>query len=113
MTQPGFLVGGSQVIDSLRYTYLAGGSNKLMSVRDTANNPTTQLGDFHYNPATKQTTDYAYDPNGNLIQDNNKAVTSVSYNYLNLPQLVHFQSKGNISYVYDASGEKLAKITCS
>jgi hypothetical protein len=28
-----------------------------------------------------------------------------------LPQLIHFQTKGNISYVYDASGEKLAKIT--
>ncbi len=57
------------------------------------------------------TNDYAYDGDGNLTQDNNKAITSITYNYLNLPQLIHFQSKGNISYVYDASGSKLAKIT--
>ena len=111
MTQNGFLAGGSQSIDILTYSYLSGGSNKLMGVTDAANNATSQLGDFHYNPSTKQSTDYNYDGDGNLIQDNNKAITSISYNYLNLPQLIHFQSKGNISYVYDASGEKLAKIT--
>ena len=109
MTQNGFLAGGSQSIDNLSYSYLSGGSNKLMGVTDAANNPTSQLGDFHYNTSTKQSTDYNYDGDGNLIQDNNKAITSISYNYLNLPQLIHFQSKGNISYVYDASGEKLAK----
>jgi len=43
--------------------------------------------------------------------DNNKAIASIGYNYLNLPQLIHFKGKGNISYVYDAAGEKLAKIT--
>jgi RHS repeat-associated protein len=111
MTQNGFLVGGSKSIDVLSYGYLSGGSNKLMGVTDAANNATSQLGDFHYNPSTKQSTDYNYDGDGNLTQDNNKAITSISYNCLNLPQLIHFQAKGNISYVYDASGDKLAKIT--
>lgn len=111
MTQNGFLVGGSQAIDILSYSYLSGGSNKLMGVTDAANNATSQLGDFHYNPSTKQTRDYNYDSEGNLIQDNNKSITSITYNYLKLPQLIHFQGKGNISYVYDASGEKLAKVT--
>ena len=111
MTQNGFLAGGSQAIDQLSYSYLSGGSNKLMGVTDAANNDTSRLGDFHYNPATKQSTDYNYDGDGNLTQDNNKAITAITYNYLNLPQLIHFQSKGNISYVYDASGEKVAKIT--
>jgi len=111
MTQNGFLAGGSKAIDQLSYSYLSGGSNKLMGVTDGANNATSQLGDFHYNPSTKQSTDYAYDGDGNLTQDNNKAITSISYNYLNLPQLIHFQAKGNISYIYDASGEKLAKLT--
>jgi RHS repeat-associated protein len=112
MTQNGFLVGGSQSIDVLSYSYLPGGSNKLFQVMDAENNPTSQLGDFHY-PSSKVagTADYTYDGNGNLTQDNNKAITSISYNYLNLPQLIHFQGKGNISYIYDASGEKLAKIT--
>ena len=111
MIQNGFMVGGSSAIDNLTYSYLSGGSNKLMGVTDAANNATSQLGDFHYNPSTKQSTDYNYDGDGNLIQDNNKAITSISYNYLNLPQLIHFQSKGNISYIYDAAGEKLVKIT--
>ncbi len=111
MIQNGFMVGGSIAVDNLTYSYLSGGSNKLMGVTDAANNATSQLGDFHYNPSTKQSTDYSYDGDGNLIQDNNKAITSIIYNYLNLPQLIHFQSKGNISYVYDAAGEKLVKVT--
>jgi RHS repeat-associated protein len=111
MTQNGFLAGGSKAIDQLSYSYLSGGSNKLMGVTDGANNATSQLGDFHYNPSTKQSTDYAYDGDGNLTQDNNKAIASITYNYLNLPQLIHFQAKGNISYIYDASGAKLVKIT--
>ncbi len=112
MSQRGFLVGGSQVIDSLTYGYSSAGSNQLLGVMDKENNPTSQLEDFHYaGTKTNDTTDYAYDPNGNLILDNNKAITSISYNYLNLPQLVHFQNKGNVHYVYDATGARLAKIT--
>ena len=111
MTQRGFLVGGSQVIDSLAYSYFAG-TNKLMQVVDAENDSTSQLGDFHYSISkVAGTPDYAYDGNGNLIKDTNKVITAISYNYLNLPQLIHFQNKGNITYVYDADGEKLAKIT--
>ena len=110
MNQKGFTVGGSSLIDQLTYTYQAN-SNKLSQVTDAANNATTLLGDFHYNPATKQSTDYSYDGNGNLLTDNNKAIDKIIYNYLNLPQLVHLNTKGNIAYTYDASGEKLKKIT--
>jgi len=112
MSQRGFLVGGSQPIDSLAYGYSSSGSNKLLGVLDVANNPTSQLGDFHYaSTKTNDTTDYAYDGNGNLNKDNNKAITSITYNYLNLPQLIQFPGKGNISYIYDAAGQKLAKVT--
>ena len=111
MTQNGFLVGGSQAIDVLSYSYLTGGSNKLMGVTDAANNPTSQLGDFHYNTGTKGSTDYAYDANGNLIQDANKVISVIHYNYLNLPDSVVFTGKGYIKYVYDAAGGKLAKTT--
>jgi len=113
MNQHGFTVGGSSAIDSLTYSYLnTFGSNKLTGVYDFANNPNTQLGDFHYaGTKTQGAVDYAYDDNGNLIQDNNKAIDKITYNYLNLPQLVHMNGKGNISYVYDAAGTKLAKVT--
>lgn len=108
MNQNGFKVGGSSAIDSLVYTYQAN-SNKLSQVNDLANNPTTLLGDFHFT-GTKGSFDYAYDGNGNLSTDLNKAIDKITYNYLNLPQLVHINAKGNISYVYDAAGTKLQKI---
>src|SRR5665213_237890 len=111
MTQRGFTVGGSSAVDSLTYSYLnSGGSNKLMGVTDAANNQNSLLGDFHYNPATKQITDYNYDGNGNLTQDNNKAISSITYNFLNLAQQIHMSAKGNITYTYDASGAKLSKV---
>ena len=112
MTQRGFTGGGSNPIDSLTYSYLDNnGSNKLMGVADAVNNDTTQLGDFHYNPATKQSSDYSYDGNGNLLSDNNKGINSITYNYLDLPQLIHVNGKGNIAFTYDAAGTKLTKVT--
>jgi RHS repeat-associated protein len=107
MEQKGFLVGGSSFIDQLQYTYQTN-SNQLIQVYDTANNPTTLLGDFHWS-GTKQATDYAYDGNGNLHSDNNKAIDSIGYNYLNMPQYVHLKGKGNIVYTYDASGTRWKK----
>jgi hypothetical protein len=74
-----------------------------MGVTDATNNPTSLLGDFHYATGTKQSTDYNYDANGNLTHDNNKAIDTISHNYLNLPQLVHLNTKGNIAYTYDAT----------
>jgi RHS repeat-associated protein len=45
----------------------------------------------------------------NLTADVNKQITSINYNYLNLPSLVT-GAKGNITYYYDAVGIKLEKI---
>jgi hypothetical protein len=109
MNQKGFKVGGSALIDQLLYTYQTN-SNKLIQVNDAVNDPNSKLGDFHYT-GTKGSTDYSYDGNGNLITDNNKLIDKINYNYLNLPSLVHPNTKGNIVYVYDAAGTKLEKIT--
>src|SRR6201999_84078 len=68
--------------------------------------------DFHYKihkGGPGSTTDYHYDGNGNLTSDANKAIDTIIYNYLNLPQRVHMNGKGNILYTYDAGGEKLVK----
>ncbi len=112
MKQKGFMVGSpAGTIDSLIYSYQTS-SNKLLQVTDGANNNTTTLGDFHYNPATKgETTDYSYDGNGNLALDNNKAINHIHYNYMNLPDTVHMNGKGNICYTYDAGGSKQKKVT--
>jgi len=80
-------------------------------VTDAANDPNSKLGDFHYNEGTKGATDYTYDANGNLQTDQNKSITGIVYNYLDLPQQIAINGKGTISYTYDASGSKLKKTT--
>jgi hypothetical protein len=109
MNQKGFKVGGSALIDQLTYTPQPY-SNKLAKVTDAVSDAATKLGDFH--DGTNGTTDdYSYDLNGNLILDNNKAISSIGYNYLNLPSLVSVTAKGTITYTYDAGGNKLVKTT--
>lgn len=126
MQQWGLKIIGSVQVDNLKYTYNTG-TNKLKSVTDFNNDATTLLGDFrtattHPQTATKaalvpgssQTqfdaiTDYSYDVNGNMVLDNNKAISSIEYNHLNLPQTITVAGKGTISYTYNAAGGKLKK----
>jgi RHS repeat-associated protein len=110
MQQWGLKVGGSAQIDDLTYSYISN-SNQLQQVTDATNDQNSVLGDFKYNPATKTATDYAYDPSGNLVQDNNKAIGNIGYNHLNLPENITVTAKGTVQYVYDAAGNKLKKIT--
>ena len=44
-----------------------------------------------------------------MNQDKNKGITSIAYNYLNLPELITFGNGNTIAYIYDASGIKLQK----
>jgi RHS repeat-associated protein len=109
MNQHGFKVGNpTGPIDLLSYSYNTS-SNQLSQVTDAANDTASTLGDFHYK--TKGSSDYTYDGNGNLKIDNNKGIDSIGYNYLNLPQYIHIKGKGTITYAYDATGLKEAKIT--
>jgi len=110
----GLKLGGSSQIDDLAYSYSDfGKSNKLQAVTDAALGD-NKLGDFTDKNTTG--TDYAYDENGNLTSDANKKITSITYNHLNLPQVITVLKenglpKGSITYSYDASGTKLQKIT--
>ena len=52
--------------------------------------------------------EYTYDDNGNMITDANKGISSISYNYLNLPTRV-ITAEGVVNYTYTATGTKLAK----
>lgn len=108
MTQKGMIGASIGTIDQLSYTYQAN-SNKLLSVNDAITNTTTdQLQDFINGNTTGD--DYAYDTNGNLTKDLNKSIGSITYNHLNLPELITFTGKGNIRYQYDANGNKLSKL---
>ena len=52
--------------------------------------------------------EYGYDESGNLTRDDNKAITSITYDaVLNLPTEVVMEGKGTIRYTYDAAGTKL------
>lgn len=108
----------SPVIDKLTYTYSGTSqvSNKLLAVSEDASIGSTdnKLGDF----TDKNTglNDYLYDVNGNLTSDQNKKITAIVYNHLNLPYQVSINnddgsSKGTITYIYDAAGNKLEKRT--
>lgn len=107
MWQKGLKLTGSVTIDSLSYTYQTA-SNKLAKVADgiIADN---KLGDFK--DGTNSNDDYSYDNNGNLVLDQNKKISSIIYNYLNLPDSIRVLGKGTIKYTYDASGNKLRKRT--
>jgi RHS repeat-associated protein len=125
MRQFGWQLNGSKIIDELTYSYLKGGlSNQLKNVLDNANDAQTKLGDFkssqwylnQIGAKNSSATDYAYDYNGNLTQDLNKAIPAggITYNVLNLPSSVVVKDNGNnsrtVNYVYDATGNKLKKI---
>ncbi|WP_234420915.1 DUF6443 domain-containing protein, partial [Aquimarina sp. Aq78] len=92
-------------MDILSYTYDAG--NKLLSVADIGNKT------YGFKDGTNTNDDFVYDANGNMIQDQNKGITGITYNHLNLPKTVTVNNtdhNGNISYIYDATGAKLKKI---
>ncbi len=109
MNQMGLKLNSSLLIDSLVYGY-NNLSNKLNYVTDKVNDTTAHLGDFtEINNNTTQ--DYWYDGNGNLTKDNNKNISSITYNYLNLPSVISVTAKGSINYTYDAAGNKLQKTT--
>jgi hypothetical protein len=124
MSQQGWKISGSDLIDSLLYTYSTN-SNKLLNVVDKRNDTATKLGDFRSStayiavlgePKTNSATDYTYDNNGNLLKDFNKdignsATNGITYNHLNLPYKVWVKGKGTITYIYDAAGNKLEKRT--
>ncbi len=85
-------------LDSLTYTY---DGNKLTKIDDASGN----------NAGFKDVAgiDYSYDGNGNMNSDVNKGITSITYNYLNLPIDITFSATKKVTYVYDAAGQKLKK----
>ncbi len=106
MTQKGMIGITPSTIDQLTYSYRSN-SNKLMAVADPINTSSAGLGDFIN--GTNAGNDYKYDTSGNLIQDLNKGIASISYNHLNLPDTIIITGKGTITYLYDAAGNKLRK----
>ena len=93
-------------IDKLIYTY---NGNQLIGVKDEGCQDFKDYG-FAENsftdaiPENQGTHEYLYDNNGNLYRDDNKKITNIIYNHLNLPEAIHFENGNLISYLYDAAG---------
>ncbi|MDJ1467161.1 DUF6443 domain-containing protein [Xanthocytophaga flava] len=99
-------------IDQLGYSYLNNG-NRLAKVGDGVST-NVDSGDFRNGTNTND--DYDYDAEGSLIKDQNKGITSITYNYLGLVETVTGSKVINgtntsfqISYTYDATGRKWRK----
>ncbi|WP_417355193.1 DUF6443 domain-containing protein [Flavobacterium sp.] len=93
----------SGTIDNLLYRY---DGNQLVNVEDTANTQGFNNGTTFGSTLD----DYEYDANGNVIKDRNKGITNITYNHLDLPELVTFSSGATIQFRYDATGSKILKI---
>ena len=89
------------VMDELVYSYEG---HKLMEVTD-AITPTMGNG---FTDGNTTGDDFAYDSNGNLLEDLNKEL-AFAYNHLNLPQLIE-HGTDELRYIYDATGRKLRTI---
>ncbi len=101
-------------MDNLSYDYTG---NQLTKVTDASTSAWKTEG---FNDGNKAGNDYWYDDNGNMVRDLNKgigtaSVDGISYNHLNLPTEVKFDNSSTkkITYIYDALGTKLKKMTYS
>lgn len=101
-------------IDQLKYYYDQNNKNLLLKVVDLTNSTEGFKDDvisndnsaMYYNDLTD---DYKYDTYGNMIFDENKKITNIKYNHMNLPTQIQIQGQGVINYTYDATGKKIKK----
>ena len=67
----------------------------------------TYAGVFNFRDGSSEEQEYEYDANGNMTKDLNKRISSITYNLLNLPQRIYFETKTIENIVYSADGRKL------
>ena len=95
------------LIDNLTYHYAAN-SNLLNKVTDLTNNPSGFKDDS--TGLNDTIDDYTYDVNGNMTKDDNKGITAIKYNHLNLPtEIIFTGTNKKINYLYNAIGQKVKK----
>jgi RHS repeat-associated protein len=87
------------LIDDLSYDY---DGNRVLAVNDLVDE------DKGFKDGAELSTEYLYDANGNMTKDENKLISSITYNDINLPERITFTSGAYIQYTYDATGMRLA-----
>lgn len=93
-----------QLIDNLTFSYTG---NQPNMIQDQASDP-SYSGAFNFNDHPINIAgEYTYDKNGNLKNDSNKYISSIQYNFLNLPTKITYSTGKSASYIYNGAGEKL------
>lgn len=90
-------------IDDLTYTYIG---NQLLTVEDQLAAAPVRM-DFSNRKSIAE--EYKFDENGNMLVDENKGMGNITYNLLNLPELVEMPEGNSIRNTYDANGTKLSQ----
>ncbi|GHT70532.1 hypothetical protein FACS1894155_00010 [Bacteroidia bacterium] len=105
INRPGKLASGSYgSLDQIQFQEYDG--NKVKNVHDfSGDQGGYDIMEFKNGPWDYS--GYTYDANGNLTQNLDKEISSIQYNFLNLPKRIDFQTGDWIEYLYDASGVKL------
>jgi len=91
-------------MDNLTYSY---SGNQLTRVDDAIATNSFEEG---FKEITEVAGEYTYDVNGSMIKDQNKDISSIEYNHLNLPKKVIKTNSDYITYTYDATGRKLSQM---
>lgn len=101
----GFDVNGvfSDIWDNLQYSYSGNQLNEIVDAN------VSSLSNSGFVDGATNSNEYRYDINGNLIADDNKGISLIEYNHLNLPSKVTIPNAGDIEFVYDAFGNKIEK----
>ena len=94
------------MIDNLTLTL---NGNQLNRV-DDAVTASAYKGGFEFKNGANAADEYSYDANGNLTKDLNKGISGITYNFLNLPNVVTFSDGSTITYTYGADGTKLRTV---
>jgi len=93
------------LMDDLTYSYVG---NQLKAI-DDASSASAVTG---FIEGADNTAEYGFDMNGNMVRDDNKKITAIEYNHLNMPTKVTVTgtNAGTLDYVYAADRTKLRKI---
>ena len=94
------------MIDNLTLTL---NGNQLNRV-DDAVTASAYNGGFEFKNGANAADEYSYDANGNITKDLNKGISGITYNFLNLPNVVTFSDGSTITYTYGADGTKLRTV---
>ncbi|WP_276374120.1 DUF6443 domain-containing protein [Chryseolinea sp. H1M3-3] len=94
----------AETVDNLSYQYSATQGNQLLKVEDAI---ATSVGSGDFKNISTAAIEYTYNADGNLLADQNKGISSITYNALGKPAVISFSDGKKIEYTYDGAGNKL------